>query len=415
MPHKSGPFVELSVVLIAFLLFVGCEGQGGFNNTAPSELVLTADKCNVRTNGTVGLVGSATDGDDDSLSFSWKATAGTFTPASATGQSVAWTAPAGTGPVTITMTVTDGIDKRSKTHEVLVCAQMPTVVTTPRTIANTGDTYILTNVDPLRIPAGVTLTIEAGVEILVESPSGGFEVYGNLVAVGTPASRITITGSGCSHKSGEWAGIYLEGNLCAATLRNADILWGKDGVTVEAGARALLDSCGIFNHSDVGVSVLDGSTASIEGSKLWENGGGLDVRNSEATVSNSSIRYNLGTGVELDVSVDASARQAEITNSVIANSGANGIMIAERAKPEIHNCSIFSNGETYAGSYAIRLISYSAVDTIHAEGNFWGVGNTTDAAIRALIYDREDDEIANKAYVGFSPWLPAAPVAAKAR
>jgi len=373
---------------------------------------MSASKCNVKAGGAVTLTGTATDEDGDSLIFAWKASAGSFLPASAIGPSVTWTAPALPGPVTITMTVTDEIDKRSVAKEVLVCTPMPSTIATSRTITSSGSPYILTNLDPLRIPAGVTLTIEPGVAILVESVVGGIEVFGTLIAIGTAAERIVITGSACSFASGQWGGIYIDGSSGAgtATLRHVDIAGGKDGIEAVSGAAMVLDSCDIYSQSNMGVSIRDGSSGSVTNCKIWDNGTGIYAKNSLTTIRECSIRYSDGNGLEIDASVDDLDRQAEVTRCVVANNGTNGFLIAERASPKIHNCAIFSNGEGVGGGYAMRLVAYSAGDSIRAENNFWGVGNTTETKIAALIFDRHDNEATILAYVGFTPWLTESPM-----
>lgn len=411
MPNKFC-FHALSICCAAIFLLIGCEGGGNFKNTPPSELSISVSKCYVQTNGTITLIGSAVDDDEDSLTISWKASAGSFTPVSAIGAIVYWKAPAEPGTSTITMTVTDQIEKKSKTQNITVCVPFPGAITTSTTIENIGYTYMLTNEDPLRIPAGVTLAIEPGITIIVGSTTGGFEVYGRLVAIGTPANKIRFAGNSCADGSGLWAGIYLDERSGTASLRHVEVAEGKDGISANNGARMSLDSCEIYNQADIGVSVLAKSSADIHSCKIWDNGTGIYLRNSPATIHASSIRYSDGNGIEIDVSRDSSAIQADIDGCTIANNGGNGLLLAEKSAPAIHNCSIFSNGENPGGGYALRLIAYSMQDSLRAEHNFWGVGNNTALKIAALIFDRTDAPGSIMAYVSFAPWLEASPAMA---
>lgn len=77
-----------------------------FENSAPCITSIVANPATVVSGGTVSLVATAEDADvGDSLVYAWTATSGTF--ASPENSSTIWTAPSQTGPVTLTLTVTD--------------------------------------------------------------------------------------------------------------------------------------------------------------------------------------------------------------------------------------------------------------------------------------------------------------------
>jgi hypothetical protein len=408
---KSNGFYFLLLMMSAAALsaLFGCEDKVKFSNTAPSNLKLTPSKCYIQTEGTIMLVGKAHDDDGDSLTFTWKASAGSFSRSSASGDTTYWRAPASPGPATITMTVTDDIIKVSMAQAVTTCTPFPSPITGSTIIANTGAVYILLNDAPLRVPAGVTLTIEPGVSIVVDTDGGGFEVYGGLLVMGTPENRIKIQGNTCTVASMLWGGIYLEEPGCVATLKNADITMSNDGIKLSDGAKATIDSCEIYNN-DFGVSVaFAGSEANIRSCKIWENGLGIYVLNAKADIRGSSIRYSDGNGIELSFSLDAT--DVAIESCTVANNGQSGIQLSEKAAPEIHYCSIFSNGANPGEpNYGVRLASYVATDSVHAERNYWGLGNTTAAKISAVIYDAQDNPSELNAFVSFTPWLSSGPV-----
>jgi len=412
MQHNRFFFLLLSVLLAAQFSSMGCEGKGAFDNTAPSKLSLSVSKCFIETEGTVQLTGSAEDEDGDSLTFSWKAPKGTFSPVSAKGKTVSWTASDAPGVVSITMTVTDEVARVSKTQSITVCTPFPSPVTSSMTVEDMGSPYILLGADPLMIPAGVTLTIKPGVTIIVDGAFGGFEVYGHMVARGTPSNPIRLLGNGCSSEAGLWGGVYLEQADCAAILENMDIAMSTDGIQVNNGAWLAIDSCEIYDATNNGISVFTaGSIAEIYGCNISDNGGGIYVLNAEAHIRRSSIRYSSTNGIELSFSLALTT--VTIDSCSIANNGMSGIQLSERAAPEIHYCSIFSNGENAGGmNYGVRLASYVATNPIHAENNYWGLGNTTAEKIGALIYDATDNPVQIKAYVTFTPWLNQSPVMA---
>ena len=65
-------------------------------------------------------------------------------------------------------------------------------------------------------------------------------------------------------------------------------------------------------------------------------------------------------------------------------------MLSSLAAPAIRYCSINANGENAGGGYAIRLAGHTGSDTIRAQHNFWGAGNTTEQKIGLLIFDGND-------------------------
>ena len=410
MKPKSFCSLSLGLFAIAILAIFGCNNGGKFQNAPPSNLTVTPSKCYVESGGTVLLVGSAHDDDGDSLTFSWRATAGSFSRVSSSGDTVYWYAPAQTGQASITMTVSDDIDKRSLSKVITTCTPLPASILTSYSIENTGAVYILLNSNPLRIPAGVTLTIKPGVTIIVDKVTGGIEVYGRLVALGTPQDSITIRGNTCYAVSGIWGGIYLQDQDCVGTLKYMNVTMSSDGIKLSNGAKGTIEGCSIYNNEEYGIYVeFEGTEATVRSCKIWENGRGIYVLNAKADILKSSIRYSGGDGIDLSFSLDST--QVQIDSCTVANNGQRGIQLSEKAAPEIHYCSIFSNGENpMEPNYGLALGSYVKADSIHAERNFWGLGNTTAAKISALIYDARDNPFEISAFVRFAPWLDSAPV-----
>jgi hypothetical protein len=393
---------------------MGCEDSVKFVNSPPSNLTLSASKCYIQTGGAVLLNGTAVDSDGDSLTFSWTATRGTFSPPSGKGTSVAWTAPAEQGPATITMAVTDDVATSYARTTIVVCLPFPALGSGSRTIGTPGDFFILLGENPVPISSVAAVTISPGVTLVVDGGLGGFEVFGTLIARGTPAQRIKMLGNSCVEGSGLWGGLYLEGPVAHGILSNVDLTMSKDGVRVSDAAVLTADSCEIYNNEEMGVGVfLEGSGATIRRCTIWDNGTGIYVQNGEAEIRESSIRYSGMNGIELSFSRETTP--VAIESCTVANNGASGIQLGERASPAIHDCSIFFNGENpRETNYGVKLVSYTATDSVHAERNFWGVGYTTAAKIADVIYDRHDNPGLAAAYVGFTPWLDAAPVTSTA-
>jgi hypothetical protein len=396
-----------SALLAAVFLVSGCESTAKVANTAPGNLTLTASKCFIETGGSVHLSGTATDDDGDPLTFRWSATAGTFDPASGIGDGVEWKAPSSTGPVTITMAVTDEIVTVTKVQSIMVCTPVSGSITSDRTIANTGAVYIVKNSDLLPIAATATLTIEPGVTIVFDGSAGGFEAYGRIVAEGTADKKVQFRGNSCGASTGLWDGVYLEGNSSAAVFKNAEIGGSRSGIQVMNGAELTLEESTVYDNTSQGISILtDASSAHIRSCEIWDNGIGIEIENATVDIKLSSIQFNTSNGIEISHSFPELA--VTIDSTIVANNGDIGIQLSGLSAPEIHYCSISANGDEGAVGSAIRLAGHTGTDTIHAEHNFWGIGNTTEQKIATVIFDGADQQ--GLAFVSFIPWLDASPL-----
>jgi hypothetical protein len=403
--------LAMPLFLAALLSFPGCESKTQIANTPPGNVTLYVSKCFIETAGVVTLSGGAIDDDGDPLTFRWTATAGTFSPESGIGASVQWTAPSAAGPVTIGMAVTDEIETVTKTQAITVCTPLQGSVTTSITIANTGFIYIVKNTGLMRITAAATLTIEPGVTIVFDVPAGGFEALGRIVAEGTPGEKIRFRGNTCGFSSGLWDGIYVDGQYGEAIFRNVELGAGKNGIQVMNGAKLTLDRCNVYNNSSIGISVQhEASVAHILSSDIWDNGKGMEIENASVDIESSSIRYNGANGLKISQSFSETA--VTVDSTTIEYNGTNGIELSNLANPVIRYCSISANGPESGVGYAILLADHHGSDTIRAQYNFWGAGNTTEEKIEIVIYDGIDQ--AGLAYVDVRNPLPESPVMLKA-
>lgn len=83
----------------------------------------------VNAGATVGLTGTATDGNGDAVTWKWTQTGGALTPA--TGAATTWTAPATAGTYTVTGTASDGACETPVSHTITVLAPTPAPSPTP--------------------------------------------------------------------------------------------------------------------------------------------------------------------------------------------------------------------------------------------------------------------------------------------
>jgi hypothetical protein len=391
--------------LAALLPLCGCGGGAKFENKAPSNVTVIQNKSFIWTGGTVGLVADAVDEDGDPLTFTWKATIGTFSPASATGAVISWIAPSAPGTARITMSVTDDIATVSKVVTVSVCLPFPENIST-MTVTNPGFYYILKKDSPLIIPTGTELTIDPGVVVVVDSKVGGFEVDGSLVAVGSSRSHIKFMGNTTVGGKALWGAISASGAGGSIFLRHVEVSNAHYGAQAMNQAVMTLDSCTFFDNSPRGVWVSDRASLVMRGCSIVQNAAGVYVKSASADISLCSMTDNDASGLEMSAGLDSNVMTVD--SSVIANNRGNQVFLTDRARPEIHHCSIF-NTDPIQGSYAMRLYGYVAIDSIHAERNYWGAG-FDEAKIRSAICDKARPVCASAAYVSFIPWLTSAPV-----
>lgn len=405
------PFVIYKVMLLlaVALLITGCEDTVEFVNTPPSELAISRSKCVIWATGEVTLTGSAEDAEEDPLTFTWSATAGTFTPPDGVGEEVTWRAPDTPGSVVVTLTVTDDIDERSLSIAITVGEEVSTPIYGNVALENQSYPYIITSSQVAVVSVGSHLTIGPGVDVIVDSEFGGLEIRGVLTIDGDAENMVKIGPNSCGGNTATWGGIYIAGGYAEAAIKHANIYAGTGGIQVIEGAIATIDSSNVTDHSGVAVSVVEGASVTVRNCKIWDNGAGVVATNADFTILDSSVRYNGARGVAVTVITDMPFDYDQtIEGCEIANNGIDGIYLVGEASPLIHQCSIFFNGSESAEGHAVRLANYTAADTVHAENNFWGA--TTKSEIAGLIYDRADNPASIQAYVGFEPWLEQAPL-----
>lgn len=228
--------------------------------------------------------------------------------------------------------------------------------------------YLITST--VQIDEGVTLSIEAGVEISKPSSGDLFLIHGTLYAHGNAYNKIIIDGGG-----------------------NSDIFttWGGAGT-------ASLDYCEIKN-----------------GYHLWNRGGYFELRN--------SLLANLTEGIHLESpSGDTSIEY----NAFVNTGGIGSYQTAGRSSALYIRYNLFKNLLSSLHNYGgfpgqnDMLVNYNAFITPNSEvlslaqdfesatmngtNNYWGTGDT--ASIELLIYDKNDD-IRCENYIDYLPVLSA--------
>ena len=165
--------------------------------------------------------------------------------------------------------------------------------------------YIVTG--NVTVPDGLTLTIEAGVEVKFNSDRMMI-INGTLVAEGTETEHITFTSSQGTPAPGDWRYLSFEGADSGCTLDNCDLSYG--------------------------------------GAYAWTCIIGIGSGGSNVQISNSTISHSSAYGIFCYFSGSPT-----ITNCTIHDNASYGIYCSGSSDtPAISNCTIRDNG-----SYAIRM------------------------------------------------------------
>ena len=94
-----------TILLFTFIFFIACDSTTESKNSAPVISAVVVNPSSVAANGITTVTVTATDADDDPLTYAYDPNGGAIT---ANGASANWTAPGTAGAISVTVTVTDG-------------------------------------------------------------------------------------------------------------------------------------------------------------------------------------------------------------------------------------------------------------------------------------------------------------------
>jgi parallel beta-helix repeat protein/predicted outer membrane repeat protein len=204
----------------------------------------------------------------------------------------------------------------------------------------------------ITVPAGETLTIDPGVELLFDADAQ-LVVNGVLYAVGTETDSIRfIKGT-----AADWGGIRFYGGN-SSTISWSEISGSNSGGVFAEGATVTLERCTISDNNIVagqvgaGIVVSHAATMTLNWCLIVRNtgalnGGALYAGNGAATLNNCTINGNSATD------------------------GAGGFFVNNSATVNLENSILWGNT---GGSYSINAGSFTA-NYSDIEGGYSGTGN----------------------------------------
>ena len=301
------------------------------------------------------------------------------------------------------------------------------VITSDSTWSVAGGPYLVTG--DVTVQSGVTLTVEAGVEIRFlpnRDDQGGsrseIRVNGTLEAVGTETDSIRWTLQSAEPHPGEWGGIRLvsqgSGNLAYNVIRYAStgVLFSYYGMV-----SASLTHSRISNNN-TGIRISEAEGVEIRQNVISGNSTGVSVNYADSlTLYDNIIMNNDEYGVHLEMS-DATVDSNRITNNYIGLYISNyygglstptilhntitensyyGIYTYGEVAPLVNNNNLNDNGQ-----YAFYNYSSHEID---AKLNWWGTVSTAEMDAGgnpkdiSAIYDFYDES--TRGLVNYAGWL----------
>ncbi len=225
----------------------------------------------------------------------------------------------------------------------------------------------------ITIPAGITLTIEAGTTILFEALSddqgsgnntalGEFIVIGTLNITGTDGTPVTITSSSASPSKGDWYGISVESASTAVVNMSY--------------CNMSYCSTGFYAHATATSPSITADHVTVE--HISDDGANIRLENGAVTTYSFTDCQFLDCndfGMDIYITTYTSSLTLSLTNTDIADTGNYGIKISNGSAP--NNISISGGSITNTVDYGIYMSlssSYNYGQTITIENN--AISNT---------------------------------------
>ena len=233
----------------------------------------------------------------------------------------------------------------------------------------------------ITVSAGVTLTIEPGVEIRF---GGDFAliVEGTLIACGTENKTITFTSNKDQPEAGDWISIEFK-ESDPSTLTYCVVEYAKNGITVVDGKVEVRNN-EIAKNSENGIYITGDNQATIQNNKIKSNQNGILLTGSSTTgvsITENILMLNTQGGIQLDVE---EYMDVVILNNILSANG-NGFYVSGQVSTYITRNYISNNtvgifytrgwghvayyNDIYGNEYGMDITSNA---TVNAEYNYWG-------------------------------------------
>lgn len=276
----------------------------------------------------------------------------------------------------------------------------------------TGLTYDI--LGTVIVPAGMTLTVPAGVTLRLHPENAQIRVFGSLQLNGANGNRVKVTAGRPAPVRGSWHSIGFRTGSTGNTIAFTDIEWGSYAVQTKGGVNLDLTDSTVHSFEFRGIDLEGASSTSdltnvvvdnLDELTTEEAGDCLYLNGSSPTIGGSTFGH-CENGIEI-----TGTSLPVITGSVIRFND-YGIKLAGGAPdPTVNSSSIYDNGIPSAGGtplagrdYFVDGISYAVGRNLNAQGNYWGT--TSIETISNHITDLTDSwEASDRAVVDYRGFL----------
>ncbi|HEY3295946.1 MAG TPA: hypothetical protein VGL38_10945 [bacterium] len=250
-----------------------------------------------------------------------------------------------------------------------------------------GEHYVLPG--NLTIAAGATLTIEPGAVVRIGEAGGRINVFGTLIAVGTPEQYIIFTSNEPQPAAGDWRAINFNPGAAAPLFQYCAFRFGDQGIISQVPGGRIENCC----FTDIGAQSVDLT-------------GGLASQDSIVLRHNVVNHLPLGFRVHVLPGVP-SAPNITIDHNAIFGCSKFGVEL-EGFRGGSLSCNYFYNcgRDTSAGQSgetgAIHVSDARNMDISHNEINnsWWGIDISSHVDSSVYIHHNHFFRLAQCFYVG---------------
>jgi len=393
----------------------------------PPTIQFTYEKIAVRKGVPTDLSVAVSDPDGDPLTVTWEITSGTLESRNSANTVMRWRPPNTTGMDTVVVRVSDGEYSETIDEELKRGTYYQFPVTMPDFEFNKADSPWIfdSDVTTVDVPGGVTVTIDAGVEIYIEKRGLAITVIGTLESNGTESEWVKIHPNDrtirCGGERGWWEGIRVLSDATYSGQVNfqyTEVWYGVKNVDQSSGdGHANLQNCRILCGREAGIAMGGTGTLTLDRCEISNNRShGISISSrtqlpTNVVITNCDISNNGDSGIFLDI--DDLLQQVPITirYNLIESNGVNGIWITNAAWPTIENNDIWLNNHSTASNVRLSTpypnnVSVPADwDSLRVPNNWWGGSfDPQDVSyIEATIWDRNENS-AIGTWVIVEPW-----------
>jgi parallel beta-helix repeat protein len=403
------------------------------DTNTPPTIASTFSKTTVTGGTTASLSVTTNDDDGDDVTVNWSATGGSLNSADQGKATMRWTAPGAAGTTeTITATATDGNGgQASATITVTSGTRWSANISGNVTWLKLSSPYLLDQAPAVfAITEGSTLTLQQGVEVVINKANTEVQVEGALITNGTFSEPVMFKPNAVSPSAGFWSGILVKAGIGGVApnidLKYTHITHAKNGVKAINNAPILVKNCQIKFCSEAAILHQSSGPLRVEDTKITNNvKSGIRIDDTVSQVhdifvirgdsiatngdiSGQTAYANGEAGISINLVDPQGLNSIDIRNNHISRNGFPGIRLTNTSFPVIKQNSIFGNWrEGSIINFRLEPPYAAGMDNhLDVTLNYWA--QLDSASVAATVFDRLDNNDV-ETFVDFVPFLDSEP------